>query len=350
MYPIDSLPDDFFEQVSIHPLDHRAGKFNISTNDYFVFGYEDKFRGTKQAFDINKPPFYLLHSETFEIVQEVFYRLFSQKPDLLTVFHDDDKTWNAFIVGSSDFVEYEEQTDRYFREQAPLFSEPAENGQFEHFPLIGGFNSYGFDKNPAFFYLIATPFQKDSGSLLTLDNYRFTKDKEKYPFVVGNKPAAIAKLISTITNQFKDAESDFEQLLGSMSAKQIARHEFAPVVLDLYNRNRNPQSIRNDDQLRYRVKRLYLNANGFTSKGAKVPWTEFMHFIVRYNQFHFHKALLLEAVEELFSKKDSYRKFDRLFRQFVTDDTRFKSYVDDQVNDWKRIEKLVMDMPSITNL
>ena len=350
MQPISSLPADFFENVTFHTLDHRAGKFNVSTDEYFVFGYEDKFRGTKQAFDVDKPPFYLLHSETFTIVKEVFAGLFSKKPDLLTVFYDENKIWNAFIVGHSDFVKYDQPNPR-INQQADLFAYNSETDrQFQHFPLIGGVNSYGFDKNPAFFYLIATPFHKDSGSLLTLDNYRFTKDEEKWPFVEGDRDTARAELILRVIKKFREAESDFEQMLGKMSLKYIRSDEFAPVVLDLYNRNRNPQSIRNDDLLRRRVKRLYLDAKSFTRRRTSVPWTEFMHFIVQYNQFYFDKSLLLEGVEELFSKKESYRKFDRIFQQFVTDPDRFQSYVDDQVREWKRIEKLVLDMPSVTNL
>ena len=358
MKTISSLPKDFFEPVSFYPLDHRAGKFNISTDNYFVFGHEDKFRGIKKAFDVDKPPFYLLHEETFKVAKNVFWKLFNAEPDLLTVFHDVDKTWNAFIIGSSKDVQYE-QEDKHneFSDLMQLKSVDERtdeaailNKDFLHFPLIGGFNNYGFDKTPAFFYLIATPFGESSGSVLAVDNFRFSKDEEKLPFVLADRQNALDQLVKNIAKRFEAAQLDFEQLLESISGKKVIGNIFAPVVLDLYNRNRNLQSILNDDQLRHRVKRLYLDAKKFTDKRIEISWSEFIHFIVRYNQFYFEKTLLLEGVEELFSRKDSYRKFDRLFRQFLIEPDRFSPYVDNQVSDWKRIEKIVLNMPSMTNL
>lgn len=349
MKPIEDLPKDFFENVTFYPLDHRAGKYNISTDDYFIFGFEDRFRGVKRAFNEDKLPFYLSHQETFNTTKQIFYELSGFEPDLLTEFHDKDKTWNAFIVTHSSFVKYTQKTKA--NSSYPLFDyvDAAEDEPFINFPLIGGFNNYSLDKNPAFFYLIGTPFQPDSGSLLTLDNFRFTKVEDKRPFVVDNRKAALDQLVKSIAVRFKGARANFDKLLVKMTTQQILKEEFAPVVLDLYNRNRNPQSIRNDDGLRHRVKRLYINAANSVKKLELVPWTEFIRFIIRYNQFYFYEEILLESVEELFSRKDSYQKFETLFNRFLTDRPSYERYVNGQVIDWERIKENVLNSPTVSS-
>lgn len=348
MQPISDLPKDLFENVTYHTLRNQAGKFNIRTEDHFLFGYEDKFRGVKKSFSEGQPPFYLSHSETFETTCKTFCGLFGVEPDLLTEFHDEAKTWNAFIVSHSNMVSYEpEYSAQPVLGRLSQFAD-AQANSFVNFPLIGGFNSYGFDKNPAFFYLVGTPFRALSGSLLTLDNFRFTKDDEKLPFIVGNRSEALARLIDTLVKRFGNARSAFDKLLAQMATQQVLETDFAPVVLDLYNRNRNPQSIQNDDRLRQRVRRLYIDAADSVKKRNTVPWTEFIRFIVRYNQFFFHKEILLESIEELFSRKESYQKFDVLFRRFLNDPGAFIHYVDGQVSDWERIKDTVLDTPGVT--
>jgi len=335
MNSIDSLPPDFFEDVTLHKLDHRAGRYNITTDQYYVFGYQDQFRGIKKAYNDDSPPFYLLHKETFEVTRRVFENLFGYPPDQVKVYHDENKTWNAFIVGSSALTRYEQsaafEPENTFAKAAP----------FVHFPLIGGINNYDLDKNPAFFYLIATPFQKDYGSVLTLDNFRFQKEEDKSLLFSTNRDYSLFALSDIIAKQFKKSEREFNDLLNSIQNQRINSWEFAPVVLDLYNKNRNPESILIDNTLRQRVRKLHMDAQKHLRRQHEVPWTEFIHFITRYNQFELYKGLQLESVEELFSKKEAFQKFDKAFRVFLEYPERFTSYVQSQVNDWQRIERFL---------
>ena len=302
MQPIDDLNYGFFEDVTLHPLRNIADLSIITSDDYFVFGHGHKFKGIKKVYENEKLPFYLLHEETFDIAKRVFKNLFGHEPDQVKVYHNDEKTWNAFIVGSKALTK--DEGTQYTN--SPFTFEEA--GSFTHFPLIGGINNYDLDRNPAFFYLIATPFKKAQGSLLTLDNFRFHREDDKKIFFSQSREHALSDTIISISRQFEEAAARFDTLLKSIAHHSIPSEAFAPVVLDLYDRNRNPESIRNDERLRSRVKRLFNDAKINHRRYPETSWTEFIHFITRYNQFDLNRGLPLESVEELFSKKEAYRK------------------------------------------
>lgn len=74
-------------------------------------------------------PFYLLHKEAYRMTIKIFGDLFQVEPDLITYFNDDEKRWNAFILGHSKMMD-----DRF-----------AKNLGFSYHPLIGCINSYELD-------------------------------------------------------------------------------------------------------------------------------------------------------------------------------------------------------------
>lgn len=153
-----------------------------------------------------------------------------------------------------------------------------------------------------------------------------------------------------IAKKFAESQDDFNELMAKMSAESIDREYFAPVVLDIYDRNRNLESIRNDSDLRNRVKILFRDAeefvegksNDFYREITPLEWTEFIYFILRYNHFDFEHEPRLEKVEELFSKKDAYRKFVKLFKNFLNNKNAYHRYVANQVDDWERIREYIL--------
>lgn len=339
MRPIQSLPKDFFEPITFHPLDHRAGRFNVSTKEYYIFNHEDGYRGIKKAFDEKSEPFFLRHEEAFKGACHIFREQFGHEPDLVQWYHDENKTWNAFLVTSQTMKQ------KAMNKEATLFPTEARD-EFRTFPLIGAFNGYSINDHPAFFLIVSTPFEEERGSFLTLDAFRFQSHDDRKLFV-GQSPADrkkhLAALSKRIAGGFNLAKNHFDDLIERMRQRTIIKEFFAPVVLDLYNMNRNLESVRNDEELRGRIRKLFTQSENslFRFRNA-VPWTEFIHFIIRYNDYSIGThSLPLSQVEELFSVKRSYQKFERLFDVFFHDDRRFVQYVDDQMGDWEKVKGLV---------
>lgn len=338
-------PPNFFEPISYHPLAHRAGKFNVDSTQFYVFNHEDQFRGFKSAYSEGSPPFFLFHQEVLDGACQIFRNLFGHEPDLLRFFANEQKTWNAFLVTSQQVAKFDyELTDELFSEPALRQGFNKEDRQpFRHFPLIGGFNDYAYGGNPAFFYLIATPFRQTTASFLTVDNFRFLQDLDKHPFTQprANRVTLLQSTCRRVTDSFRKERDKFDKLLTEMADYQIDKDYFAPVVLDLYNRNRNVESVRNDDTLRASLRYLYQQADDFSYGQSTLPWSDFIHFIIRYNEFNLDQDWLLKRIEELFAEKRSYKKFNDLFAKFSVDNTRYTRYTADQLSDWRRVSSIL---------
>lgn len=357
-----SLPLNFFEHVTIQPLDHLTDNHRIKTDKYFVFNYQSGFRGFKAAYPEEALPFFLHHEEVFWGACQLFENLFQHKPDLIRFFHDDEKTWNAFLVTSWQLAKNEEpdvqewavadQDPTMYGSWQPEYYVPpmrtrhSQYGKgFEHFPLIGAVNDYGFDKTPAFFYLVATPFRHSLASFLTLANFRFLKDADKIPFARygTNRKAELARICRDVSKQFKREQQEFDQLLSTMSNRVIESEFFGPVVLDLYNRNRNLESIRNDATLRNAIRITYSQARDFSRSTSELLWSDFIHFIIRYNEFDLEEDWLHSRIIELFKEKRSFKKFEEVFRKFLHNNSRYQTYINDQQSTWELIRCEILE-------
>lgn len=351
-----SLPTNFFEYVTYDSLNHQASYDKVRTLDYFVFNCGAGFRGFKATYLNEVLPFFLFHEEVFWGACQVFENLFKHKPNLIRFFHDDEKTWNAFLVTSQQLALTEEpseedltivdrEPDIYggWRPDFPFPPPKAANfgfgKEFKHFPLIGAVNDYGYDKTPAFFYLVATPFRQSKASFLTLANFRFLKDADKLPFARygTDRRGEMARICRDVSRQFKREQQHFDQLLGTMSNRVIDNQFFGPVVLDLYNRNRNLESIRNDATLRNAICATYDQASEFSRLTPKLLWSDFINFIIRYNEFDLEEAWLHSRIVELFKEKRSFKKFEEVFGKFLHNNTRYQTYINDQQSTWELI-------------
>lgn len=342
---ISTPPANFFEPISYHSLAHRAGKFNVDSTQFYVFNHDDQFRGFKSAYSQGYPPFFLYHREVFDGACQIFKNLFGHEPDLLRFFSNEQKTWNAFLVTSQQVAkfDYEITEDLFGEKQLRQSLDKKDRQPFRHFPLIGGFNDYAYEQNPAFFYLIATPFRQTTASFLTVDNFRFLQDLDKRPFTEPgiNRAALLQSTCQRVTVSFRKERDKFEKLLTEMASNRIKTDYFAPVVLDLYNRNRNTESVRNDDTLRASLRYLYQQADNFSYGQSSLLWSDFIHFIIRHNEFNLDQDWLLKRIEELFAEKRSYKKFNDLFTKFLGDNARYNRYVIDQLTDWDRVRQIL---------
>lgn len=333
-----SLPAAFFEPVTLHTLSHRGGKYNVETPDLYIINHEFHYRGAKAAFGPNRPPFYLLHEECFKGACQIFTEIYQHEPDLFAYFNDPDKTWNAFLVTSSRLYLGNE-----FVSEFDSFGVLPSQKDFRYFPVIGGFNSYNQGINPGFYYLIAPPFEQGKGSFLTLANFRFLRDEDKQRFLTDNRPEALRQTIRQISKEFVKAEYEFRSLLDRMAEGTITRDDLIPVILDLYDKNRNTESVANDTRLQGSLRYLAQAVEDFfpTRRQHLFAWTALIQFIIRNNEVNLNEGLRLDEVEELFSRKRAYTKFIRLFVKFLNDLPRYERYLQDQRKDWDAIRTLI---------
>ncbi len=333
------IPVDFFEKIELNTLDQRAGRFNVQSDEHFIFSIEDKYRGIKRTVKKIGHPFFFTHEETLDTACAIYKRLYKKEPTEVHYFHDEDKTWNGFVVS-------EDLTNKGVV-QTSLF-------ESQYYPLIGAFNGYGMDENPAFFMLISSPFGKEKRrtSYLTIDSFRFLSSVEKecvYKEKASSKPTTYrfksgpyGEFIEKVTSQFKEEEEIFNSLLKTYQAIPLEEKYFMPIILDLYNKNRNTESVKNDDKLIRSILTLKQAAEKQLRYSEKLTWASFIGFIVRYNEFELVSGVFLKGeIEELFAKKQVYIKMSEIFGKCLHDTVRFNNYAENQLAEWLKIEALV---------
>jgi hypothetical protein len=334
----DMLPENFFENIVLNTLDSRAGRFNVQSSKHYIFSIEDQYRGIKKSFIEGGLPFYFTHEETFNTACMIYERMYEKMPTSLYYFHNEEKTWNAFIV----LNELDIQEHFYHPFDKPIIPENS------YYPLIGALNGYGMDENPAFFLLISSPFETTRMSFLTLDSFRFLRDEDRlscYKFKGDSVYEKIEKFAIKRAYQFKHEEKKFKELLEKYQKINLEREYFMPIILDLYNLNRNSESVKNDDKLSRAILDLRNAANfHLRAFGNTLNWTIFISFIVRYNSFELNSGIFPKhEIESLFSKKKAYTKFTEMFSRFEVDEKNFETYAKHQVSDWEKIEKIIKE-------
>ncbi len=332
------IPVDFFEKIELNTLDQRAGRFNVQSDEHFIFSIEDKYRGIKRTVKKIGHPFFFTHEETLDTACAIYKRLYKKDPTEVHYFHDEDKTWNGFVVS-------EDLTNKGVIQPSLVD---------QYYPLIGAFNGYGMDENPAFFMLISSPFGKEKRrtSYLTIDSFRFLSSVEKEcvykekasskPTTYRFKPGLYGEFIEKVTSQFKEEEEIFNSLLKTYQAIPLEEKYFMPIILDLYNKNRNTESVKNDDNLINSILKLKRAAEEHLKFSNRLTWASFIGFIVRYNEFELVSGVFPKAdIESLFSKKKAYTKMREIFGKCLHDTVRFNNYAENQLAEWYKIEALV---------
>lgn len=202
--------------------------------------------------------------------------------------------------------------------------------------------------------LISSPFDKEKRrtSYLTIDSFRFLSSVEKecvYKEKASSKPTTYrfksgryGEFVEKVISQFVREEKSFNKLLEIYQVIPLEEKYFMPIILDLYNKNRNTESVKNDDKLIRSILTLKLAAEEQLAYSNKLTWASFIGFIVRYNEFELVSGVFPKAdIESLFSKKKAYTKMLEIFGKCLHNSVRFNNYAENQLADWLKIEALV---------
>lgn len=339
------LPASFFEKIVLHPLDNKAGKFNVQSDKHFVFSMEHNFRGIKKALKRQEHPFFFTHEESFNTACAIFKELYKKDPTSVYYFHHADKTWNGFVVTHEDLIE---ETYGSYQLRFPIY-------ESKYNPLIGAFNGYGMDENPAFFMLISSPFDAKKSSFLTIDNFRFLNDDDKLslykakdkvkPNTFNFDKKSLKSFIVRTAAQFKNEEDKFNNILKKYQKINLDKTYFMPIILDLYNQNRNSESVKNDPKLLKSILGLKNAAEQQMRYSKTLNWGSLISFIVRFNEFSLESGIFPKTdIESLFSKKKAYTKFLEIFKKFLDNQSRFENYANNQLADWLKIESVIKEL------
>lgn len=242
-------------------------------------------------------------------------------------------------------------------EQALLDESDAEYRQelaaFE--PALAFTNGYDYDDELTFYVLVtlpATTWEEEAAGLwsearaiprphrpvLVLKTGQFaTKWAKQLHLLTGAQLLNEARqALPELAQKFRDALREFARLYYHLRLTTVHPEQLVPVVLDLYDTNRNLSTLNEDNALRQRVNRRVAAAGSFLRR--QPPDLAALVRFFMYEDAFDPAAFNRQAAERVLSERDVYRRLrTRLHKDVVSNKRRLGLYLEGQQLSWKDI-------------
>jgi hypothetical protein len=395
------LPIDFFEFIKSNKLKHSTTDDTIVKSDelnilYSTINNLSKCVGFKNNHSVTtKEPFFLQHQDLFNRTKELFTVTFeNSNPELIAYFYDKEKSWVCFLFA-----------DIHYREKALSKKEPnlhhttfeTDNSiapeevtkilEFGFFPVIAVTNDYGFEKNPAWYLMLAQTNQADDlifketselglkseeknyidendtsvaensehrifgDSLFSTDSYlciersafegrEKIKFSDRYFKSLPNLDSFYNEVITITSEKFREELYHFLDTLKNFSKKNVEKEIFCSIVLDLYNLNLKITSHKSDKDYNRYVRGFYSDSSYFIKKYSQDPkWSDFITYVIRRKYVNF-KHLKFEDVIDVLQEKHFYKTFIKRFQGFYKSEEKvFTEYCTEQLEAVNKLKK-----------
>jgi len=242
-------------------------------------------------------------------------------------------------------------------ERALLDESDAEYGQelaaFE--PAMAFTNGYDYDDELTFYVLVTLPAttreEEEFGlwseawatprphrPVLVLKTGQFATKwvKQLHPLTGAQLLEEARKALPELAQKFRAALREFAKLYYHLRLTKVKRDILVPVMLDLYDTNRNLSTINEDTALRQRVNRRVDAVRGFLR--AQPPNLASLVRFFMYEDAFDPAAFTRQAAEHVLSERDVYRRLrTRLNQDVVSSPRRLRLYLDGQQLSWEDI-------------
>jgi hypothetical protein len=388
-----AIPKELFQIIKSDKLKHLSSSNTIvdSGDLNILYSTENNlskcvgFKGNYST--LFKEPFFLQHVDLYERTMDLYKATFQfSKPELIAYFYSEEKDWMCFLFADTSYREraLNKGQSNTINKSAETISDmgfPFEKiMDYGFFPVIGVTNDFGFDKNPAWYLLLAQTNQTDDqifnetininkvienknlndnqeniesngeknkiygDSLHSVDSYicieksAFVgRGKLKYSDTYFSNHPNINKfygeIIDDCSKKFETELNNFIEILDTFSTKKINQEIFCSIVLDLYNLNIKITTNKSDTDLNRIVRKTYSDSLYFVKKYIKDPkWTDFITYVIR-NKYMGFNNIKFEHVIDVLQEKNFFKTFIKRFNGFYKGpESDFISYCDEQMD------------------
>ncbi len=310
----------FFDiEISDLKIQSENGTF-IETDNYKVISHEETFLGVKKTVDIggSKKSLVFTHKQAHDLGLELYSSAFGEDQCPPGYYSSDNKNWVAFFI------------------------EP-ELKKFNNFyPIIGVENGYDYDDEIAFYLTIAICKSANSIDLLTISDYKLS-DKKKIELLLDEEPQKkLSEIIKKeVSSEFKNKRDEFIYYYKLFNKIEVNREYLIPITLDIYDKNRNPKTIKVDGKLKNDLRNLIETGRKFfTENSTRSDLSLIIEFIMRSNLFRLNDPnWSIDKVKKIFVKKRAYKNSVERFKKLVNNDERLKEYAEGQMEAFKKAKE-----------
>ena len=222
-------------------------------------------------------------------------------------------------------------------------------------PALAFTNGYDYDDELTFYVLVTLPATTREEEATGLWSEARATPRPHRPVLVlktGQFATKWVKQLHTLTGpqlleaarealpelaqKFRAALREFAKLYYHLRLTEVKPEELVPVVLDLYDTNRNLSTLNEDSALRQRVNRRVAAARRFL--GGQAPNLAALVRFFMYEDAFDPTAFNRQAAEHALSERDVYRRLrTRLHKDVVSSKRRLGLYLEGQQLSWKDI-------------
>ena len=222
-------------------------------------------------------------------------------------------------------------------------------------PALAFTNGYDYDDELTFYVLVTLPAttrdEEEFGSwggaqaasrphrpVLVLKTGQFATKWVKQLHSLTGEPLLeeARKALPELAQKFRTALREFAKLYYYLRLTPVKPEQLVPVVLDLYDTNRNLSTLNEDDALRQRVNRRVTAARSFL-RAQSPNLAALVHFFMYEDAFD-PTAFNRQTAEHALSERDVYRRLrTRLHKDVVSSERRLGLYLEGQKLSWENI-------------
>lgn len=223
-------------------------------------------------------------------------------------------------------------------------------------PALAFTNGFEYDDELVFYVLVTMPETTEPEELwespatpakhqprrpvlvLKTGRFRAAYIEQLHKLTGAELLAGARAALPELAKGFRKELYEFANHYYQLRQKRVDPAALMPVMLDLYNTNRNVSSIRLDASLRSHVKRRVRAARSFfaAQENDLASLVRFLMYEDAFDPARFDR----KAAEDVLSQRDAYRNLkNRLSSKTLENTQRLKAHLDSQVNDYEALAR-----------
>ena len=322
---------ELFFKVSTSPLKAVLSDSKVMSPYYMVLYNEENILGIKPKEEEDTKVFFLENGEVFEAGKSLSEKI------------------SKNIIHTASFTNYRQNRSFFIYENKE--AEVIEEGLFEprnkkvleklrkygFQPTIIAENGFDYNDKVMFYLLVALPTNYDSMT----GNGFLTISKFRYQYYFNNEKSFIEDIKENCVLKFEQGLEDFIKSYEELDKIQFSNEEQIAISLDIYNRNRNIQTLKSDGRHLNETKKFIKRAETFYSRSESRA-SEIIKFIISTHPINFEEEhIRIIDFKEILTEKRAYANSKRLFKGKNTNEKERAIYVAEQLRVLGEVEKLL---------
>ncbi len=336
-------------EIYISPFQAICGNKIMPVKHHMAVCSENSLLGVRSQ---DKEEFVINHMNAY-LLAESLYNSIYQSGIAHICYLSESKNWMASIIGEPKYKtngHFAELPSDVFITDRPKSTILKDLFTFGFKPAIGVVNGFDYNDDLGFYLLLepSTASTKDDMHLMTLDAFKFSPLDLQALVKISDIDEQLEKarniLLGKAVNKFQETLEAFIQVYEKLSCWQTQADHLTAICLDVFNKNRNIESVKADTQLSKELSTFINKAETYFRNANQM--SDLVQFIIRYHDVDFSaKNLDRNKVEQIFVKKKSYGKIVRVLGEMKPTQKSYHDYLESQLSSYRQVYEFLKRLP-----